>query len=147
MFLFRFAIYQLAINTDVLQLVKTELPVLKTPLPAARLDNADEVQQHPDGLFKFQYGMYVDNGLSTVPANKPKRVHRMVASSCEAAYLLLEYPGPIQNPTMPPTMSWDKMQDHPVNLFRNSLGLAIDGNRLEVTIPHNRLDLLFDILM
>jgi hypothetical protein len=146
-FLYRFATYQLELNTDVLEMVKTELPALTAPLGAAKLDNQAEAQQHPNGSFKFQYGMYVDDGLSAIPANEPNGVHRMVASSCKAAYLLLGYPGPIQNPTMPPTMSWDKMQDRPVNPFRDSLGLAIDGDRMEVTIPAKQLDRLFDILM
>jgi hypothetical protein len=146
-FLYRFATYQLELNTDVLEMVKTELPALTAPLGAAKLDNQAEAQQHPNGSFKFQYGMYVDDGLSAIPVNEPNGVHRMVASSCKAAYLLLGYPGPIQNPTMPPTMSWDKMQDRPVNPFRDSLGLAIDGDRMEVTIPAKQLDRLFDILM
>jgi hypothetical protein len=104
-YLYRFATYQIDINQDVLRLVTTELPALTEPLALAKLDSADDIQKHPDGLFKFQYGMYVDDGLSAVPDNEQNGVHKMVASSCEAAYLLMGYPGPIQDPTLPPTMS------------------------------------------
>jgi hypothetical protein len=91
--------------------------------------------------------MYVDDGLSAVPTREANGVHRMVASSCEAAYLLLGYPGPIQNPILPPKMSWDKMEDIPVCPFRTSLGFDIDSDRLKVTILDKRLERLVDCIM
>jgi hypothetical protein len=87
-YLYRFATYQIDINHHVLWLVTTELPALTEPLAIAKLNSADDIQKHPNGSFKFQYGMYVDDSLSAVPENKQNGVHKMVASSCKAAYLI-----------------------------------------------------------
>jgi hypothetical protein len=145
-FLFRHCTYQIALNKEVLELTSSEIPPLQAPLATAILDHPDDRQCHEDGSIKFQYGMYVDDGQTAVTDTTPDGVKRMITSSVESAYLLLGYPGPIQNPLINPTMSWDKMVDRPIRPTREILGLKNDSDLLEVSIPERRLDRLEDCL-
>jgi hypothetical protein len=145
-FLFHNCSFQIHLNQEVLDLITTELPPLTAPLAAAVLDNPNERQCHEDGSVKFHYGMYVDDGQTAITDDTPDGVARMITSSVESAYILLGYPGPIQNPLINPTMSWDKMVDRPIKTTRETLGLENNTDLLEVTIPARRLDRLEDCL-
>jgi hypothetical protein len=141
-YLYHNATYQIALNQEVLDLTTVDLPTLQFPLAQATLDNPEDKQCDDNGNFKVQFAMYVDDGQSAVLANDPTAIHTLITSSVEAAYILLGYPGPIQQPTIPATMSWDKMVDRPIRPSRECLGLVIDTDKMEVTIPVRRLNRL-----
>jgi hypothetical protein len=145
-FLYKHMDYYLDLNQEVIDLTTTVLPQRTKPLAQASLDNPSDIQTNVDGSFKLHFGMYVDNGLSAIPANEPNGVNRLVTASVESAYLLLGYPGPIQDPDIPATMSWDKMVDRPITVTRDSLGLMISTDDMEVTIPERRIERLDEYL-
>jgi hypothetical protein len=99
-----------------------------------------------DGTFKLHFRMYVDNGMSILPSDEPNRVNHLITASAESAYLLLGYPGPIQAPEMPATMSWDKMVNRPITITCKSLDITVDTNDMEVTIPNRRLTHLDELM-
>ena len=77
--------------------------------------------------------MFVDD-LLTATARTKGNTDKLLASSIESVYLLIGYPGPIQDPTLPPTMAWDKMVDRPVGPMRVSLGIKFKTPRLVISI-------------
>jgi hypothetical protein len=145
-FLYKHMDYYITLNQEVINLTSSVLPHRTKPLAQATLDDPTDAQTHPDGTFKLHFGMYVDDGLSALPADEPNGVNRLVTASVESAYLLLGYPGPIQAPEIPATMSWDKMVDRPITVTRDSLGLSINTDDMNVTIPERRLQRLDECL-
>jgi hypothetical protein len=145
-FLYQHMDHYIALNQEVIDLTSTVLPHRATPLAQATLDHPSESQINEDGSFNLHFGMYVDDGLSALPAEEPNGVNRLVTASVESAYLLLGYPGPIQAPDIPATMSWDKMVDRPITITRESLGILVNTDDMNVTIPEKRLTRLDDLM-
>ena len=90
--------------------------------------------------------MFVDDLLSAMARGTGDR-NRWISSSIEAVYLLTGYPGKIQSPTIPATMSWDKMEDRPVGSDRVSLGYRFLGPILALGIEDEKVERLLAILL
>ena len=91
------------------------------------------------------YRMFVDDGGTAGPRSFCNMM-LLVASSIEACYLLLGYPGPIQSPYLPPTMSWDKMVDRVIWIERVFLGILFKTKRLEISIKNYKVKRLLHII-
>ena len=55
-------------------------------------------------------------------------------------------PGTNKNPSLPPTMAWDKMEDQPVGPERVSLGIKFINPTLEITVEDYKVEWLLEIL-
>ena len=66
--------------------------------------------------------MFVNNLLSAITRHL-KQTDLLIASSVEAVYLLLGYPGNLNKPELPATMAVNKMTERPVAPTRVSLGV------------------------
>ena len=90
--------------------------------------------------------MYVNDSQTAVTDSTPNGVYRMAASSLEAGYIFYGYPGPIEAPLLTPSMAWDKLEDMTIGPKLEALGMVVDTDKLEVSIPRRRLSRLQDIL-
>ena len=61
-------------------------------------------------------------------------------------YVLIGYPGLIKNPTLPPTMSCDKMANRAVGPIRDSLGVQFLNRKLELTVGDYKVERLLELL-
>jgi hypothetical protein len=140
--------YYILLDQEVIDLTSTVIPTHTKPLAQAKLDALSKRQTNADGTFKLCFGMYVDDGLSTLPTDEPDGINRLVTASVKSVSLLLGYPGPIQAPNIPVTsMLWDKMVDRPITITRESLGLLVNTDDMNVTILEDRLTCLADKLL
>ena len=89
--------------------------------------------------------MFVNDLLSAIPLQE-KNTRHFIASSIEFVYVLIGYPGSIKNPTLPPTMSWDKMADRAVGPIRDSLGVQSLNRKLEITVEDYKVERLLELL-
>jgi hypothetical protein len=72
--------------------------------------------------------MYIDDlGLVTLDSPNHQKAWKMVASSIEAEYLLLSYPGPIEVPTLPAIAVFDRLVEKPVSERCTLVGIKIDS--------------------
>ena len=69
-----------------------------------------------------------------------------IASSIESVYDLIGYPGSIKNPTLPPTMFWNKMADCAVGPIRDSLGVQFLNRNSEMTVENYKVERLLELL-
>ena len=89
--------------------------------------------------------MFVDDLLSAIPRQE-KNTRHFIASSIESVYVLIGYPGSIKNSTLPPTMSWDKMDDRAVGPIRDSLGVRFLNRHLEMMVGNYKVERLLELL-
>jgi hypothetical protein len=145
-FLFNHCSHQLHLNADVLPKLKVHTPALTQPLAAASLDSPDQAQHNEDGTLHFRAHMYVDDALTAVTDHTKNGVFRMASSSLEAGYIFYGYPGPIENPLITPSMAWDKLDALTIGPVLEVLGLTVDTDQMEISIPPRRLARLQEIL-
>merc|ERR1712086_728508 len=98
-----------------------------------QFDAMNDTVNNEQGKFVPEYRMFVDDLLSAIPRHL-KNTRQFIASSIKSVYVILGYPGPITKPDLPPTMSWDKMEDRPVGPVRLSLGVEFLNKDLAMTI-------------
>ena len=114
-------------------------PTIDEHTYTVREKNGNKDQYHP------RYRMFVDDG-GTVGPRLICNMLLLVASSIEACYLLLGYPGPIQSPYLPPTMSCNKMVDRAIGLEQVFLGILFNTKRLEKSIEKYKVERLLHII-
>jgi hypothetical protein len=146
-FLYDNAMYHVALNLEVLELIpiREDTPAQHVPKFRPKLDRLNPPILNRQGEPDVEFRMFVDDLLSACIRRKAL-IQRMIASSVEAAYLLLGYPGPIKDPILPPVMAWDKMEDRPVAPQRVALGALIDTSTLTVSLEDYKVERLVAIL-
>lgn len=75
-----------------------------------KFDQYDGPTTNANGDFVPEYHMFVDDFLGAIMRHQGK-TRQLIASSIVPVYLLIGNPGQIKNPSLPPTMAWDKMED------------------------------------
>ena len=89
--------------------------------------------------------MFVDNLLSAI-ARHLNQTDLLIASSVEAVYLLLGYPGILNKPELSATMAVNKMIERPVVPTRVSLGVRFKNVRLILSTEDCRVLRLINII-
>jgi hypothetical protein len=59
----------------------------------------------------------------------------MVSSILEASYIFYGFPGPIESPLITPSMAWDKLDALTIGPVLEAVGLIVDTDQLEISIP------------
>jgi hypothetical protein len=92
--------------------------------------------------------MYIDNlGSATLDGPNHHKAWKMVASSIEAEYLLLSYPGPIEAPTLPAIAAlFDKLIEKPVSKRHTLVGIEIDSCRMLCLDPKEKVERFLKLL-
>jgi hypothetical protein len=71
---------------------------------------------------------------------------KMVASSIEAKYLLLSYPGPIKAPTLPAIAALNKLVEKPVRERCTLVGIEIHSCRMLCLVPKEKAERFLKLL-
>jgi len=132
--LFLNSTYQVELNKEALELFTLPSDCSNTEERCQVVPNPDKYNPKvtdKDGNFTPEFRMFVDDLLSAIPRHL-KLTKLLIASSIEAVYALIGYPGPIKNPYLTPTMAWDKMDERPVGPYRVSLGTDFINTRLSI---------------
>jgi hypothetical protein len=133
--LFNHCSFQLHLNRDVLPKLKIHAPSLNQPLAAACLDSPNQAQSHKDGTLLYKARIDVNDALTAVKNRTRNGVFRMASSSLEAGYIYYGFPGPIKSPLITPSMAWDKLDALIIEPVLEALGIIVDTDKLEVSIP------------
>ena len=145
--MYRYTHHQQELNADAFVLFdlpdKEDLSEPCTVWP--HFDEFNKPVVNKDGAFVPEFWMFVDNRLSAIPRQE-KNTRHFIASNIESLYVLIGYPGLIKNPTLPPTMSWDKMADRAVGPIRDSLGVQFLNRKLEITVEDYKVEWLLELL-
>ena len=145
--LYKHAQYHVTLNGEALALITKpkHLRARDRCTIVPRLTDIHTPVTDASGNFIPEFNMFVDDLLSATPRSKGD-TDKLLASSIEAVYILIGYPGPIQAPLLPPTMAWDKMVDRPVGPSRVSLGIKFKTNRLVLSIEDYKVERVLEIL-
>ena len=111
--------HQEELNKEALDLfdLPEEEDLLEPCTVRPHFDNFNKPVLDKEGTFVTEFWMFVDDLLSAIPCQE-KNTRHFIALSIKYVYVLIGYPGLIKNPTLPPTMSWDKMANCAVGLIR-----------------------------
>jgi hypothetical protein len=146
-FLAHNATYMLELNEEVIQLIQVEeLKHQSTQkMSNVPLDILNPPAKYDDGITKIKYEMFVDDLLSACVRDTDV-IKRMVCASVEALYILLSYPGNINNPELPAAIAIDKFLDRPLGETRISLGTGWDFYSLTIYTPIYKAKRLYDLI-
>jgi hypothetical protein len=84
--------------------------------------------------------------LTAVTDHTRNGVFRMASSSLEAGYIFYSFPDPIESPLITPSMAWDKLDALTIGPVLEAIGIIVDTDPLDVSIPIRRLSWLQEIL-
>ena len=84
--------------------------------------------------------------LMALALMKKTLIKKMAASSIESIYIVIGYPGPIQQPIMTPVAAWEKMVDRPISTVRESLGIQHNTHTLTLDAPDRKVKKIYDII-
>jgi hypothetical protein len=99
------------------------------------LDILNPPAKYEDGQTKIKYEMFVDDLLISTCVRDTDKIKQMVCASVEALYILLSYPGNINNPELPAAIAIDKCLDRPLGETRISLGMGWGFYSLTIYTP------------
>jgi hypothetical protein len=143
--LFQHKTYHVQLNEhlqDIIQINATMQLPTRNHKPA-KLDSLN--LPWPENQCNFE--MYIDDlGLATLDSPNHHKAWKMVASSIEAEYLLLSYPGPIEAPTLPAIAAFDKLVEQTVSERHTLIGIEIDSCRMLCLVPKEKVERFLKLL-